>query len=78
MNTNSEIEKWVKTWKRADSALSEIKKAELQDPNYYAKNISVLLSMLQYAAIHRIERDTTGLVIQQQRFKKLKKQNPLL
>ena len=78
MTKKSDIQKWVNTWKQAESALNDIKKAELQDENYYAKNRQVLLSMLQYAADHRIERKTTGLVIQQNRFKKLKEKNPSL
>lgn len=78
MMRNNEIVKWIKTWERADSALSEINKAELRDMDYYSNNINILLSMLQYAAEHRIERDSTGLVIQQKRFKKLHDKNPSL
>jgi hypothetical protein len=71
MTEQEKIKKWVATWQQADSALKEIKKAELQDENYYAKNLDLLCGMLQYAYDHREERQTSGLLIQQQRFKKL-------
>lgn len=78
MTEQEKIKKWVDTWQQADSAMNEIKKAELQDDDYYAKNQQVILSLLKYAAEHRTERKTSGFVIQQQRFRKLKKLNPAL
>lgn len=78
MTEQEKIKKWVATWQQADSALKEIKKAELQDEDYYAKNQQAVLSLLKYAAEHRTERKTSGFVIQQQRFRKLKEQNPAL
>lgn len=68
-----EIEKWVKTWEKAGSALDRIKLKELRDSDYYSRNLKSLNEMLQYAFEHRRIRLTSGLIEQQQIFMKLKK-----
>ena len=70
MKNDDRIKKWVKTWENASSALYSIKIAELQDAKYYPKNREILNNMLQYAFDHHIIRKSSGLVIQQNIFKR--------
>ena len=63
------ILKWMETWKKAGSALKEIRKKELSTFDY-SKNYKLIDEMLQYACEHGEERTTTGLIEQQRLFKK--------
>ena len=65
------IKKWIDTWKRAGSALKEIKRRELQSFDY-EKNQAIIDEMLQWAFDHRKVRLTSGLVEQQRYFMKMK------
>lgn len=65
------IGRWVKTWKRAGSALQKVKQQELHSYDY-SKNWALVDSMLQWACDHRQPRLSTGLVEQQRLFMKLK------
>ena len=69
-----EIEKWIKTWKRAESALGSVKLKELRAPDYYRRNQEFLNEMLQYAFEHRQVRLSSGLVEQQRLFMKRKRE----
>ncbi len=69
-----EIEKWVKTWEQAGSALDKVKLEELRAPDYYRRNQEFLNEMLQYAYEHRQVRLSSGLVEQQKLFMKRKRQ----
>ena len=68
---NKQTKKWVKTWKRAGTALDEIKQRELRAYDYN-KNRKIIDEMLQWAHDHRKVRLTTGLVEQQRLFMKIK------
>ena len=65
------MEKCVEAWKRAGSALEEVKRRELRAYDY-DKNQAVLDEMLQWACDHRRIRLTSGLVEQQRMFMKLR------
>lgn len=65
------MEKWVDAWKRAGSALEEVKRRELRAYDY-DKNQALLDEMLQWACDHRRIRLTSGLVEQQRMFMKLR------
>jgi hypothetical protein len=67
-----DVIRWIKTWQKAGTALTRIKKAELQNPEYYKKNLALLNEMLWYAFLHRTDRKTSGLIEQQRFFRKLK------
>lgn len=67
--------KWVETWKRAGSALKEVKRRELQSFDY-AKNQHIIDEMLQWAHDRRKIRLTSGLVEQQRYFMKMKQKQP--
>lgn len=69
-----ELQKWVETWKRAESALDSVKLKELRAPDYYRRNRALLNEMLQYAYEHRQVRFSSGLVEQQKLFMKRKRQ----
>ena len=69
-----EIEKWIATWEKAESALDRVKLNELRADDYYSKNQMLLNEMLQYAFEHRELRLSSGLVEQQKIFMKLSKQ----
>mgnify|MGYP006300411423 FL=1 len=64
------MHKWVQTWEQAGKALSSIKTQELRDKDYYTKNLWLLNDMLQYAAEHRTEQKSSGLVTMQKYFRK--------
>ncbi len=71
-DTTRDIKKWMATWRQAASALTQLKKKELQAVDYYEKNRRILDEMLQYACQHRQERLSSGLVEQQRWFMKLR------
>ncbi|MBU4184632.1 MAG: hypothetical protein KKC23_00210 [Proteobacteria bacterium] len=66
------IKKWVETWKRAGSALDEVKRRELRAYNYF-ENQALVDEMLQWAVDHQKIRLTTGMVEQQRLFMKMRK-----
>jgi hypothetical protein len=72
-NNRKEIEKWIKTWEKAGSALDKIKLKELRSVDYYNNNQMHLNEMLRYAFEHSVPRLTSGLIEQQRLFMKLKK-----
>jgi len=67
-----QIKKWVETWKRAGSALDEVKRRELRAYNYF-ENQALVDEMLQWAVDHQKIRLTTGMVEQQRLFMKMRK-----
>lgn len=69
-----ELQKWVKTWEQAESALKSVKIGELSANDYYLQNRMLLNEMLQYAFEHREIRLSSGLVEQQKLFKKFHQQ----
>ncbi len=69
-----EIEKWIETWEKAESALDKVKLNELRADDYYSQNQMFINEMLQYAFEHHEPRLSSGLVEQQRLFMKLKKQ----
>lgn len=68
------IKKWIRTWKKAELALREVKLKKLRADDYYSQNQRLLNEMLQYAFEHRELRLSSGLIEQQKIFMKLKKQ----
>lgn len=72
-----QIKKWVETWKRAGSALDEIKLRELRAYDYF-KNQALVDEMLQWAVDHQKVRLKTGLVEQQRIFMKMREKQGLL
>ena len=66
-----DMQKWVDTWKRAGSALKEVKRCELQNFDY-AKNRKIVDEMLQFGYENRKVRLTSGLVEQQRIFMKMR------
>ncbi|MFP4422325.1 MAG: hypothetical protein ACLFRG_17430 [Desulfococcaceae bacterium] len=64
------MNKWVDIWKKASVSLKEIKRQELQEPDYFEKNFHVLDEMLQYACENATPRKTSGLVEMQRLFMK--------
>jgi len=65
--------KWVKTWKKAASALKKVQKSELTEFDY-SKNYQLIDEMLQYACEHGEDRTTSGLIEQQRLFMKFARQ----
>lgn len=63
------MKQWVQTWQQADQALRLVKQQELRVYDY-AGNLPGLDSMLQWAYVHRTERQSSGLVEQQRWFMK--------
>lgn len=72
-NNRKEIEKWIKTWEKAGSALDKIKLKELRSVDYYNNNQMHLNEMLRYAFEHSETRLSSGLIEQQKIFMKLNK-----
>ena len=68
---HEKIKKWVKTWKRAGSALEEVNIQELRQYDYF-KNQAMIDEMLQWAYEHRCERLNSGLIEQQRIFMKIR------
>lgn len=72
----TDIKKWAEQWKATGACLEELRRQELQDPNY-ADKIHSLGPLLNWACAHAETRTTSGLVEQQYHFRKLwKKMNP--
>ena len=72
MNSDQKtMAKWVDTWKRAGSALKEIKRQELQSFDY-DKNQTMIDEMLQWAHDRRKVRLTSGLVEMQRYFMEMR------
>jgi hypothetical protein len=71
-DTAKDIIKWMAAWKKASSAIEDLKRKELRAPDYFEKNRRVLDVMLQYACDNRREKLSSGLVEQQRWFKKLR------
>jgi hypothetical protein len=69
---DTDLKKWVQSWRKAAPALAAVRKRELQAVDYYEKNREILDEMLQYAAAHAEVQPTSGLVEQQRLFMKLK------
>ena len=77
MNSDKKtMAKWVDAWKRAGSALKEIKRQELQSFDY-DKNQTMIDEMLQWAHDRRKVRLTSGLVEMQQYFMEIKERQLL-
>ncbi len=70
-NKSSDLKKWMRTWKNANRELDKIRTAELQDKEYYKKNLPMLNAMLWYAYEHRTVSKTSGLITMQKLFRKL-------
>ena len=68
-----QMAKWIETWKRAGSALKEVKRRELREYDYF-KHQAIIDEMLQWAHDHRKVRLTSGLVEMQSYFLKMKEQ----
>jgi hypothetical protein len=64
------MKEWVETWKKASVSLKDIKRQELQEPDYFEKNFHILDEMLQYACDNATPRKTSGLVEMQRLFMK--------
>ena len=62
---------WVKTWKRAGSALQRVKTEELRSEDY-GKDFELIDGMLEWVVDHARERKTSGLVEQQRLFRKMR------
>lgn len=69
-----DLKRWVEAWERAGKAMQEIKRQEMQDPDFWQKNWQLLDEMLQYAVDHAEPRQTSGLAEQQKWFMKYRQQ----
>lgn len=69
-SSNKTMKDWVDTWKKASVSLEEIKRRELQEPDYFEKNFHLLDEMLQYACDNATPRKSSGLVEMQRLFMK--------
>ncbi|MBN2007857.1 hypothetical protein JW960_00770 [candidate division KSB1 bacterium] len=58
---------WIETWKKAGEAMEQIRKQELQSPEY-GKNDQLIDSLLDLAVERGTHRTSTGLVELQQLF----------
>jgi hypothetical protein len=68
---DAQTKQWVDTWRRAGSALDEVKRRELRSYDYEA-NREVIDEMLDWACDHATPRTTSGLVEQQRVFMKIR------
>lgn len=68
---NQNIKSWIDRWKQTGSRLEEIRKAELQSPDYGEK-LRSFGSMLNWACSQTVDRPTSGLVEQQRYFRKFR------
>ena len=64
---SSNLEKWAKTWQKAESALQQVKTQELQNFDM-DMNADLVDGMLQCAFDHSLPRQYSGLVEQQRLF----------
>lgn len=64
---SSNLEKWAKTWQKAESALQQVKTQELQNFDMDL-NADLVDGMLQCAFDHSLPRQSSGLVEQQRLF----------
>ena len=72
MIEKQKIIKWINSWQSAGEALDKVKSAELK--NYDYKNNEYMIDqMLQWACEYITPRLSSGLIEQQQLFKKLRK-----
>ena len=70
MENKRELEAlWVKTWKKAESALEAIRRKELREFNYEDRQEAVL-GMLELASHFRRPRSTSGMIEMQRLFQK--------
>ena len=70
MENKRELEAlWVETWKKAESALEEIRRKELREFDYEERREAVL-GMLELASRFRRPRNTSGMIEMQRLFKK--------
>lgn len=74
-STSSDVKNWVETWQQANQALNEIKRLELRRFEY-SRHRSIIDGLLQMAFINRVPRPGSGLVDQQEWFKKLHSGGP--
>lgn len=72
---SSELIKWLRIWKKTTVELDKIKAAELQDNDYYKKNLPLLNALLWYAYEHRTESKSSGLITMQKLFRKFNDRN---
>ena len=66
------MKKWIEGWRKAATALKEIKRRELRAYDYQ-ENKAVINGMLQWACDHSKARLGSGLVDQQRFFLKMRK-----
>jgi hypothetical protein len=71
MSDLNAIKKWLEIWADAAPELRALKRQELADPEYYARNLAALDSMLDYAVSHQNLNRACGLAEQQRLFKNL-------
>jgi hypothetical protein len=60
---------WVENWKTLGPILDQIKRDELQSPNY-ADGLKIISGMLDWVCAHAEPTDTSGLVEMQRIFAK--------
>lgn len=72
MKNLPDLKEWVKTWKKAGSALDEIRKKEIKEISTQEALMN-LAQAFESARLNYSPRPTSGLVVQQALFQKLKK-----
>lgn len=78
LKKNAEL--WAESWKRADTALSNIRQKQLCEYDYEKKHLYLINEMLKWAYKNKTPRLTSGLAEQQRLFMKIRKKqhlNPL-
>ncbi|MFC1582941.1 hypothetical protein ACFL4W_05330 [Planctomycetota bacterium] len=65
------LKKWVENWEKADHALRRIKLKELRNYNY-KENLDAIDALMAMGARNGTRHATSGLVIQQKLFSRLK------
>jgi hypothetical protein len=66
------VREWASIWVRAGEALSELKRRELREVDTRAALVQ-LADAFEYALRHARSTDTSGLVVQQQLFARLRR-----
>ena len=70
MVNDDQIERWIAKWEEAGKSLISVRKKELQSEGYYEMNKEILNHMLQYVFNNHKVRLSSGLVTQQNLFRK--------
>jgi len=60
--SREEMKQYVENWKRANEKIDEVKREDMQKPDYVQRTLESMAPLFEYAIAHSQHSNTTGLL----------------